>query len=87
MKKQLYKDLKAYLRSELLKNRAVLHISQEEMAHRLLMSARAYAALESGKSCCSLLTTALFLRRCCLDRMAFLEGLLNIFDTFEVESA
>lgn len=78
MKEQLYRTLKAYLRSEFLKNRAALKISQEEMAHRLLMSARAYAALESGKSCCSLTTAVLFLSRCCLDRQAFLDGLLRI---------
>ena len=41
MKKILCRELKAYMRSELLKNRAALGISQEEMAHRLLMSARA----------------------------------------------
>lgn len=80
MKQKLYKDLKAYLRAELLTCRAKLNISQEEMAYRLLMSTRAYAALESGKSCCSLITAALFLSRCCTNRSAFMEGLFNIFE-------
>lgn len=44
-KKKLYNDLKAYLRGELLKCRAALNIPQEEMAHRLLMSTRAYSAM------------------------------------------
>ena len=86
MKKILCRELKAYMRSELLKNRAALGISQEEMAHRLLMSARAYSALESGRSCCSFITAALFLSRCCLDRGAFLDGLLAIFEVSEAEA-
>lgn len=36
MKQKLYKDLKAYLRAELLTCRDELNISQEEMAQRLL---------------------------------------------------
>lgn len=80
MKQKLYKDLKAYLRAELLTCRAELNISQEEMAHRLLMSTRGYAALESGKSCCSLITAVLFLSRCCTNRPAFLEGMIKVLD-------
>ncbi len=87
MKKQLRKSLKAYLRTELLMCRAKLNISQEEMAHRLLMSTRAYVALESGKSCCSLITTLLFFSRCCFDRRAFLSGLLTIFDSADPDAA
>ncbi len=83
MKQKLYKELKAYLRAELLTCRAGLNISQEEMAHRLLMSTRGYVALESGKSCCSLITASLFLTRCCPDRSAFLEGLFNVFETLD----
>lgn len=86
MKKKLYNDLKVYFRGELLKCRAALNIPQEEMAHRLLMSTRAYAALESGKSCCSLITAVLFLSRCCLDRTAFLDGLFHILESSEWET-
>ena len=82
-KKKLYNDLKACLRGELLRCRAALNIPQEEMAHRLLMSTRAYSALESGKSCCSLITAFLFFSRCCLDQAAFLDGILRILEPSE----
>lgn len=87
MKQQLLKNLKDYLRTALLQNRAALDISQEEMAHRLLMSSRAFANLESGHSCCSLITMLLFLTRCCTDRRAFIDGLMLILDAAELESS
>ena len=85
MKQQLLKNLKNYLRTALLQRRAALNISQEEMAHRLLMSSRAYASLESGHSCCSLITMLLFLTRCCADRHAFIDGLFMILDADKLE--
>ena len=45
------------------------------------MSTRGYVALESDKSCCSLITVLLFLDRCCPDRSAFLAGLSNVLKT------
>lgn len=86
MRKKLYNDLKVYFRGELLRCRAALNITQEEMAHRLLLSTRAYSDLESGKSCCSLLTAVLFLSRCCPDRTAFLDGLFNILESSEYKT-
>lgn len=80
MKTQIYEAVKYYIRGELLITRNRLNICQEEMAHRLLMSTRAYVSLEGGKSCCSLITMLLFLSRCCADQQAFLEGLLAILD-------
>lgn len=53
------------------------------MAARLLMSTRAYAKPEAGRTCCSLLTSLIFLSRCCTDRRAFLEGLLDLLDSFD----
>ena len=85
MKQYFYVQMKAYLRSQLLTTRECLQISQAEMAHRLLMSVRAYVALESGQSCCSLITVLLFLSRCCSDRENFIEGLLRIFEVPETE--
>lgn len=87
MKKQLLRSIKAYLRTALLQSRTALGISQEEMARHLLMSSRAYASLESGKSCCSLITVLLFLTCCYTDRQAFIDGLLKIFDSVELESS
>lgn len=81
MRKELYKGLKAYLREEFLKCRHTLNIPQEEMAHRLLMSTRAYVSLEGGKFCCNLVTVSLFLSRCCTDRVAFLDGLLRTLES------
>ncbi|MCC8356512.1 MAG: hypothetical protein LJU34_01445 [Oscillospiraceae bacterium] len=83
MKIQIHEAVKDYIRGELLITRSLLNICQEEMAHRLLMSTRAYVSLEGGKSCCSLITMLLFLSRCCVDQQAFLEGLLAIMDSAE----
>lgn len=70
-----------YLRSELLKTRGALNISQEEMAHILAMSVRNYTDLEGGKTCFGLITLLFFLRRCCMDPHAFMDGLLAILDS------
>ena len=75
MRKCLYNTLKHCIRSELLKTRSILNLTQEEMARWLIMSTRAYASLEGGKSCCGLFTFLLFLYHCCPDRLAFLENL------------
>lgn len=87
MKQKLLKSIKDYLRTAMLQGRADMGISQEEMAHRLLMSSRAYANLENGRSCCSLITMLLFLTRCCADRRAVIEGLLLILDADELENS
>lgn len=83
MKSQIHAAVKDYIRGELLTTRSFLNICQEEMAHRLLMSTRAYVSLEGGKSCCSLITMLLFLSRCCIDQQAFLDGLFAILDSVE----
>ena len=80
MKKSFRKLIKDYLRVSL---RDALHLTQEQMAARLLMSTRAYAKLETGHSCCSLFTALIFLSRCCTDRRAFLEGLFKLLDSFD----
>lgn len=46
MKIQIHEAVKDYIRGELLITRSLLNICQEEMAHRLLMSTRAYVSLE-----------------------------------------
>lgn len=83
MRNQLYVALKHFLRCELLKSRTALNLSQESMAHILSMSTRAYTDLESGKTCCGLITFLLFLRHCCADRQAFLNKLFDLPDSFE----
>ena len=61
MKKSFCKLIKDYLRVSFLQTRDALHLTQEQMADRLLMSTRAYAKLEAGHSCCSLFTALIFL--------------------------
>lgn len=80
MRNQLRSSLICYFRSELLRTRHTLDISQEEMAHVLAMSVRNYTDLEGGKTCCGLITLLLFLRWCCTDPYAFLDGLLALLD-------
>lgn len=75
MRKHLNTALKHHIRSELLKVRGETDLTQEKMAHCLLISTRAYASLESETSCCSLLTFLLFLYYFCPDRLTFLENL------------
>lgn len=83
MKKSFRKLIKDYLRVSFLQTRDALHLTQEQMAARLLMSTRAYAKLETGHSCCSLFTALIFLSRRCTDRRAFLEGLFKLLDSFD----
>ena len=82
--KNFYKEqFKKRFRQEILKTRSALGYTQEKMAHILLLSTRAYVALESGKSCCSPITFFIFLHHCCLDRKAFMEGILSDFDSYD----
>ncbi len=83
MKNSFRKLIKDYLRVSFLQTRGALHLTQEQMAARLLMSTRAYAKLEAGHSCCSLATILIFLSRCCPDRSAFLDGLFDLLDSFD----
>lgn len=85
MRKYIREAYKNYVRCELLKTRAAKGISQERMAAILDMSGRAYTALESGKSCWSHITFALYLTRCCLDKDAFIAGLSDVLDKAEKE--
>lgn len=76
MRDLLHTVLRDYFRSELLKTHHNTEgMTQERMASILEMSTRAYADLESGKSCCSAETLVLYLRRLCPDAQAFFSGL------------
>ncbi len=77
MRKHLYFVLKSEFRSELLKTRTLLGLTQEKMAALLYMSPRAYSALESGKFCCSVLTFLFFLIHCPY-REEFLNNLISL---------
>lgn len=78
MRKIFQNDLKAHLRAELLRTRTALRESQEKMAERLGISVRAYADLERGKSCCSLVTYLFHLRYCSKNAQASLNEVLAL---------
>ena len=78
MRTPFQNDLKAHLRAELLHTRTALRESQEKMAERLGISVRAYADLERGKSCCSLVTYLFYLRYCSTIAQASLNEVLAL---------
>lgn len=65
MREELQSTLKSRFRSALIRVRNTKRIPQEEMAALLEISPRAYADLESGRSCCSAATLLMFLRLFC----------------------
>ena len=65
MREELQSALKSRFRSALIRVRNTKRITQEEMAALLEISPRAYADLESGRSCCSAATLLMFLRLFC----------------------
>lgn len=87
MRKHYTNIMKAFFCEKIFRRRVNLDISQEEMAHRLLMACRTYVDLEHGKTCCSALTLALFLIYLCADPLAFLEELQNVFENSDKSAA
>lgn len=87
MRKQYTQVLKTHFHKSLFRSRAELNITQEEMAHRLLMASRTYVDLDHGKTCCSALTLALFLIYICTDPLKFLEELRDAFEREDSKAA
>ena len=87
MRKHHTEVLKIFFHEKLFHSRVKLGISQEEMAHRLLMACRSYVELDHGKTCCSALTLALYLIYTCEEPLQFLEELRNAFETNEIKVA
>lgn len=85
MRKLCRSVFQSYFRRQLLMARGT--ITQERMAPLLDMSTRAYAALETGESCCGLLTLLIFLRYFCPDRNAFFELFFAELERAEHEAA
>ena len=83
MRKHYTNILKTFFHDKLFYSRETLGISQEEMAHRLVMATRTYIDLEHGKTSCSALTLALFLIYVCTDPTTFLEELRDAFEVTE----
>lgn len=87
MRTPFQNDLKAHLRAELLHTRTALRASQEKMAERLGISVRAYADLERGKSCCSLVTYLFYLRYCSTNAQASLNEVLALLPPAEADES
>ena len=80
MKKYFYTAMKNFFRIQVLLARDRLHLTQAQMARKLRVEDRSYAALESGESCCGALTLALFLIYCCDDPILFLKKLREVLE-------
>ena len=80
MNNQIREIIKQYTRSEMLKTRSQLKITQVEMASRLNISSREYTNIESGKVCCSTITMLVYLNEICSDSEKFLDGLKAALD-------
>ena len=79
--KRIYRQiLKETLHEEIVKTRAELGLTQEQMAEVLEMDTRSYVDLDHGKYSCSVLTFVLFLLYCCADSRALLIKIRSRFD-------
>lgn len=87
MKTLFLTEMKNFFRTQLIQTRDALGLTQSQMAVKLHMAERSYAALESGESGCSALTLALFLAFCCDDPLAFLTKLRGVFEEVFVRAA
>jgi len=72
-------QLKRIFREELLHGRDTLGLTQAQMAARMEMAERSYAALESGESGCGAITFVVFLLFICKEPMTFLAHLRDAF--------
>ena len=73
--------LKQYFCNHVYHTRSDMDISQMKMAELLELTERAYSYLETGRTCCSETTLALYLTQVCDDPNSFLENLHDAFDT------
>lgn len=80
MRKTYHTILKAQFHAQLIRARVRLDLTQAEMAERLYMDDRSYSDLDTGKSCCSAVTLALFLVYICEDIESFVEDLRHAFE-------
>lgn len=87
MRNRYKQVLSAFFRHKLFQTRiTLLDITQEEMAHRIGISTRAYVNLENGKTTCSAVTLALFFAFVCIDPIAFREELRYAFESVRTKA-
>ncbi len=87
MKKEVQEVIKQYMRSEMLKTRTELKITQVEMARRLRISSREYTNIESGISCCNTITFLVYMQEFCRDTQKFLDGLKEVLESGRTDVA
>ena len=85
MNQKVKDNIARHLRYELMKTRSSLNISQAEMASRIGITARGYRSLEAGDSCCALTTVLFFWRKCCVNKVEFIQGLEELIDSIQME--
>lgn len=81
MRKKFCSIFKSVFSNHLRRARYELNQTQSKMADQLVMDARSYRELESGKSSCSGITLALYLLYCCPDPQTFLDDLRTAFES------
>ena len=87
MRNRYKQILKAFFHHKLFRTRVdVLGITQEEMAHRLVLSSRSYVDLDHGRTSCSAVTLALFLAFVRIDPIAFREELRYAFESVRAKA-
>lgn len=87
MRNRYKQVLSTFFRHKLFQTRGILlDITQEEMAHRIGISTRAYVDLENGKTTCSAVTLALFLVYVCNDPIEFQEELRYAFESVRAKA-
>ena len=78
MRNRYKQVLSAFFHHKLFQTRGtLLDITQEEMAHRIGISTRAYVDLENGKTTCSAVTLALFLVYVCNEANKYEKSAIN----------
>ena len=79
--RKYYSDiLKTQFYRHLIETRAMLGLTQEQMAETLVMDVRSFMYLDHGKHSCSALTLSLYLIYFCPDVNAFLQDLKAEFE-------
>lgn len=87
MRKIIIESIKQYIRSELINVRKTQNLTQAQMAEKLEISERAYTSLESGKSCCNIITFILFLTFCVKDKENFINTICKICEDIQEDVA
>lgn len=77
MKKEIHAQFKQYFRSELLKTRGNLGVTQEAMAEQMELNTHSISELEGGKTSCRLETLLMYLKVSGVDPARFITEFFN----------